>query len=495
MKRGKLVFMFLFVIMIYSVSGMDVAYIYRNERRIDWNFVDVFTEMGLTTDFISEVEMPLDLSAYKIIFVGDEKFRKEINVNKYPSVVSNYRHGYDWGLTDRNGVSQMGASRPLKVVMNGDIVQVYDRAFKRGRSAVPYYYLNENSKSEAMNQIWGTQTTSTGRKFGDVISYVDAGSTLENMQTANGNICFYGIVFSDFWTDEARELLKECVSFVAGGIVVPYPPAHECIENIECGMIEFSDYYCFERNVLQDVTSHMCVISNDNFCESETVSNMIETCSFSCENGACVDESPDPNIECLSDLDCPLDIEGVNYCAIGTDYYDENVYRIITDYSCLNPGTEFSECVFEEREELIEDCSLGCIDSMCVVESQGIHDVSLIDHEGAVNGIRIETSEEFVVGEGEDLICGDRYRIIINVANYGDFYENLSFVGNAGGIDFSHISTSLDVGIDKVKTRTITLDLSEGNYTISVEVLINGFVDDNPVDNLMMREFSVICPI
>ena len=237
MKREVFVLLFLFGILSFA-SASDVAYIYHSDSKVDSNFISVFTELGLTTDLIDEKELPLDFSKYKFILVGDERFRKEIPVGDYPSVVVNYHYGTEWGLTDRDGVSQLGSTAPLSVVQDNRKVMVYTQAFKRGRIAVPYYYLSNKNKADSLRQVCATKTTSSGHKFGDVVSYTDAGSILTNGKVAQGNICFFGIVESEFWTSEARELFKDCVGF-ASSWVEPPPAEIECSTNEDCGVDGF----------------------------------------------------------------------------------------------------------------------------------------------------------------------------------------------------------------------------------------------------------------
>ena len=59
----------------------------------------------------------VDFSDYKMIFVGDERFRNEhlIPVNDYPSIIANYYFGQEFGLTDYDGVSKLASNAPLSV--------------------------------------------------------------------------------------------------------------------------------------------------------------------------------------------------------------------------------------------------------------------------------------------------------------------------------------------------------------------------------------------
>ena len=206
----KLTLLLTLVILTSSViasATSDVAYIYRKTFQIDQNVINIFTEMGLTTDLIQENKLP-DLSKYKFIFTGDERFLKNIPVNNYPSVIESYYHGDDFGLTDAEGVSKLASAAPLSVLKNGQSIQVYTQAHDGGHIALPYYYLDDENVAPSLTQIVGTQETSSGLKYGDVISYANKGVQLLNGKKANEKMCFFGIIESDYWTPGARQLFE-----------------------------------------------------------------------------------------------------------------------------------------------------------------------------------------------------------------------------------------------------------------------------------------------
>jgi len=221
-KRALSRIIFLFLIMgiflISYVSAGDVAYIYNKNFKIDNNIKTLLNQINLSVDLIQENKIPsTNLSKYRLIFVGDERFKtpKNIPIGKYPTVVSNYYHGYDWGLTDNDGVSKLGRTEPMSVKLNNSIVvQVYNQGvFDSSTVAIPYYYLGKNDKAQEMNQIAGTYS-GNGYDLGDVISYANKGTHLVNGKTTLGNTCFFGIVESDYWTQDAKSMFLECLTFV-----------------------------------------------------------------------------------------------------------------------------------------------------------------------------------------------------------------------------------------------------------------------------------------
>lgn len=200
-----------------TVLPMKVAYIYKNDFKIDQNVIKTLEELNLEIDLIQEESLSINLSIYRLIYLGDERFRNidNIPINKKSTIISNYYHGYYLGLTDKDGISQLGSTSPLTIIKKNNSIKVYSQAFLKDRLAIPYYFLSNDNKLSSSIQIAGTKKTSSGT-LGDVISYINSKTLLTNGKTAEANICFFGIIKSEFWTQEAKDLFKECTKFAAG---------------------------------------------------------------------------------------------------------------------------------------------------------------------------------------------------------------------------------------------------------------------------------------
>lgn len=195
----------------------DVAYLYRKEFRIDHNIVQAFIDKNFTVTFINERDLPKDFSKYDIIFVGNENFIKKslIPVNDYRTILVNGYNPRDWGITDRDGVSQLGSTSPLKVITGGQQVQVYTKAFKVKRISIPYYFLDEKNKAKNLTQIATTVPSQSGKKFGDVIAYAQPNTPLFRGKVQKQKLCFFGISESNYWTPAAKNMFNNCINFVA----------------------------------------------------------------------------------------------------------------------------------------------------------------------------------------------------------------------------------------------------------------------------------------
>ena len=209
MKRVMLVFVLGILLVSFASATTNVAYILRNPQRADAGFVEAFEEMGMNVELIRDTDIKeTDFSQYSLIFIGDTRLRnvKYIPVDKFPSVIANKYYARLFGLMSRGGISKLAANQPLKVQKNGDIVEAYtDAKLKKTRTGVPYYYIPEKYKEENMESI-ATTVQINKRKIGDVVSY----------STSEAGKCFFGIVKTEFWTEESRELFRQCVDFTVG---------------------------------------------------------------------------------------------------------------------------------------------------------------------------------------------------------------------------------------------------------------------------------------
>ena len=172
-KKLSLVMFFVLIFNVFALpilASNDVAYIFKNENIIDDNVVGVFEGLGFNVELINEKNIPNDLSDYKFVYLGDERYRNEdeIKIWKYPAIISNYFYGDDWGLTDRDGISKLASNSPLSVKIGNQIIQVYNKAKFNNGIGIPYYYLSEENKVNELEMIAQTYT-GNGNDMGDVI--------------------------------------------------------------------------------------------------------------------------------------------------------------------------------------------------------------------------------------------------------------------------------------------------------------------------------------
>ncbi|MBS3088427.1 hypothetical protein J4402_01460 [Candidatus Pacearchaeota archaeon] len=476
-KSGVVITAILSIFLLVSLaSAADVAYLYKKNSQVDDNVLAVFNELSLTVDLIQENSLPNNFNSYKLIYVGKENYRNNENfpVNNYPSVISNRNPSKSWGLTDSNGVSQMGSTSPLSVVVNSNSLAVYTQGLKENKVAVSYYYLGKDSKAQSLQQIAATKTTSSGVKFGDVVSYAEAGAQLLNGKTQKKNLCFFGIVESDYWTPEAKNLFKECINFAVGTV----QPAPECTNNTECPAEQLSQPFCQNNNVYKTKTTSSCV---ENKCVPSGENVSVETCLFGCESGACK-PAPTPIEECNATKICNSTFSEP-FCQ------NNNVYKTQFNSSCVA-----GQCVASSNQSiLITVCPYGCSQAQCLQPE--IHDVALIDFANSTNKIRIKDAAGIIISNNQ-LQCNSKYKFEISAENKGNFTEDVSFAGSIGSLELNHNSISNFSAGEKTttpKSKTINMTLTEGYYNISIEAILDGFTDANPSNNKALREIFVSC--
>ncbi len=303
-------------LLISSVSASDVAYIYKN--KIDANIIKFFSDSKLTYDLIKENSIPKNFSDYKLIFIGDENFAEEIPINKYPSIVMNYYKGPEWGITDKDGISKLASISPLNVKFNGKLLQVYTTTKDSRGDTLAYYYLDQNNKAKSLKKYAGTYSTGSGADFGDVISFAKKGDTLNNKKTANENICFFGIIKTDYWTNNSKELFKNCIRHVYDFTLYP---KIKCFNDSDCGKSISGNAFCSDKIIFQNNLVFKCINSGKetSYCSNETIVTQIQTCSDFCFEGDC------RNFVCKNNSDC-------------------NDNNAKTEDACLSPGTSESLC-------------------------------------------------------------------------------------------------------------------------------------------------------
>jgi len=331
----------------YVSATADIAYIYRRSFNIDQNILDIFDQYNLTYDLIDERTLPINFGQYKLLFVGDENFRNEnrILVNQYPSIVANYYHADYWGLTDAEGVSQLGADHPLSVKKSGRIIQVYTQGRKwPGGPSVVYYYLDVENRAPALETVALTEDTASGDKFGDVISYASPGDHLLKGITQQSKLCFFGLIDTDYWTPAAKTLFTDCLGYVGT----------ECNVDTDCPAPVYGNPFCQANSTYRNVTHYSCQ-TNGAFkkCVPNKVTEFIEDCPYGCENGQCIGE-------CETDLDC-----GASGLIGGLFCIAKNVSQTFELNTCAEAGTSHAHCISEIVNQTQEVCEDICIDGAC----------------------------------------------------------------------------------------------------------------------------------
>ncbi|MFA5857086.1 MAG: hypothetical protein WC867_07010 [Candidatus Pacearchaeota archaeon] len=349
------------------LENSKVAYVYRTPSQIEPNVVEVFNSLNFSIDYIMDSSFPMDLSKYRLIYIGDEYFTKDIPIDKTNVIVANPNIGSKDGLTKNGGVSKLTSTKPLRVEINGKYVQVYELTKDKKDMFIPYYFLNNLMKSPTLKKYAGADTISSGENYGDVIAYAKPGDVLLNGKILQGRLCFFGINQADFWTSESRQLFLDCTGYTAT----------ECRKDSDCGASQTSQSYCKDGDIYKDIKTYQCLKpgSVHSKCVSKSVSTIIQNCLKGCKTGSCL---PD----CTKDADCGKNkLCQANSCVqiactidadCGKDKFanqlfckDGNVFDKYITYDCINPGTLTSKCSSTTSDKLFEKCFKGCSNGDC----------------------------------------------------------------------------------------------------------------------------------
>jgi len=323
------------------VLASDVVYIVKKSSNVDSGFVNAFSEMGLSVDVVESKNVKdVNFSDYRIIFVGDERLRnvKYIPVDKYPSVIANRYYGKAFGLS-RAGISKLSSTSCLKIKKGIDLIGVYmSPYFWFKKINLAYYYIPVRYSNGLMDSI-ATTFVGYDEELGDVIAYSNSGV----------NKCFFGIVETDYWTDDAKNLFKDCVGFA-----LSYS-APVCYSDSDCGGDGFvKEKYCVNNSVFQEYLNYKCNNPGikDSYCESFSEDKFIEDCEFGCYNGVCLleDDTRVHDVEIVSDY--VNSVNGIRIKDVETDEYllDDLIYlecnkKYKIDFKTINVGG-FVEDVF-----------------------------------------------------------------------------------------------------------------------------------------------------
>ena len=159
------------------------------------------------------------------MLVGDETFADPslIPVNQYPSLIVNTKHLTEWDWLDNNGISVIASNQPLQAknvvsntITNGlpSVIQIYDQCcYDLSSIGLPVYYMHRFSKDFDILTV-----TSTMNHDNDaIIGIAEPGDVLFHGTIVQARSCFFGILESDHWTNDAETLFQNCATWAAYG--------------------------------------------------------------------------------------------------------------------------------------------------------------------------------------------------------------------------------------------------------------------------------------
>lgn len=153
-----------------------------------------------------------------------------------------------------------------------------------------------------------------------------------------------------------------------------------CNNNIDCGTNTTGINICGGKNVVRTNTIYTCNNpgTQNASCSTTQQTEIVETCSNTCSNGACVGV-------CSTNDQC-----GVSDWVIGTNICSNNdVYQNFKIYTCNNPGTTNSTCSNSIAFNFKTDCGDTRIGSWSVNYCNGnnVEKSRIVYNKGCNNGV------------------------------------------------------------------------------------------------------------
>src|SRR3989344_4062047 len=295
-----------------------------------------------------------------------------------------------------------------------------------------------------------------------------------------------------------------------------------CNNNLDCGVNMFiGSLYCSENDILQNFLDYSCVNpgNTNSYCALTSEPTKRNECENACINaGICVECNEDSDCEdnnsatvdkcefpghffarcvnlipiCRVNSDCGADRDTGEFFCVGDDVYVNHL-----SFSCLEPDTFNSSCISDIGQRLVQNCQFGCNNGQCLPP---VHDVGFdTSLSNSVNGVRLEFENGTDILENPAVLTsGLKYKVVVDVENNGDFFENVTFDGEVRDLinnlvsEFEHNpKDNLEPGDSSTKTKTVNFTtLSAGVYNLSVEALIN--FDEIPQNNKVNRIIQII---
>ncbi|MEK6871798.1 MAG: putative metal-binding motif-containing protein, partial [Nanoarchaeota archaeon] len=167
-----------------------------------------------------------------------------------------------------------------------------------------------------------------------------------------------------------------------------------CFKNSDCGIDRYEGgFSCSEDDVTRNFIRYTCTNpgSSSSFCSTNAEEKFIQSCQYSCSNGNCVRCSTNNDcddgkgttidscrfagsidsyckyeiIQCTTDQSCGTNgFVGNSFCKSG------DVYKNYRSWMCKNPSATGSFCSYNDEEQFVENCELGCMNGQCKQQTQ-----------------------------------------------------------------------------------------------------------------------------
>ncbi len=429
-----------------NVFATDVAYIVRDNSKIEVNVINEIQTLGLSYDIIDDSDISTtNFSNYEMVLLGDGNI-KNAPVEEYKSLIMNPNYYSLWsgsiGSSTSSAVFNLENS-----ITEGILVEFNAYNVRSGQ----IYYLTA--------QKYSNSVTVKGDSASDRGKFVVA-------KKISPRRIFWGITKSDLWSEESKELFKNAVHWILHGEDVDSDGFYS---DIDCDDNNSSKWQYFDGYVDSD---------SDGFGNG----NLIPVCSgnelavgYSEIGLDCNDNNLSINPEALEipynsiDEDCIngdlVDVDNDSFIgdAVGGDDCndldpDYNILSTDIYKNCLNDApivSEIEDISVEEGEEVI--ISIEALDPESDNLTYSVNDSRFIqdEEEGIVNNVFVWQTGAY---------DSENYTFIVNVSD-GELSSNVEVKVEVKNVNQAPVCDFIPV-FEWNEDNNYTLNLSDFCYDL-----------------------------
>jgi|GEM_PF-2252390 len=217
-RVNKLFFLLIAFFLIPLVSAADIAYIVKNPGNPQMNVIEAVEEMGFSYELIDDSDIPLtNFSEYEMILVWDEVISNydKLPVTEKNSLIANTYYLENWKIAEYSGSQISTGIAKARVYDENWITQgmpgvfeVYDK-----RETLLYFLPYANKRAPGLKRV---VVTDNYQEY-PVVGIINPGKNLYGGGISRERIAFFGIIHSDYWTEDSKELFKKLLEWTMHG--------------------------------------------------------------------------------------------------------------------------------------------------------------------------------------------------------------------------------------------------------------------------------------
>jgi len=210
------------LLLISFTLAENIGYIVEDSSSLNNDFIAIINEQGYSYDVIDDSEIQrTNFSLYDMILIGDESLDnyRSIPVSEVNSLIVNSKSSHldgGWGIADYSNLlsssnhQERGSMIVHEVITQGleSPVRLYNDEGAR-LSVLPS---NLRNIAPGFNRVVISESFS-GRS---IVGVINPGERLYNNKISSSKIIYFGIVETQYWTDESKQLFRNSLNWLIG---------------------------------------------------------------------------------------------------------------------------------------------------------------------------------------------------------------------------------------------------------------------------------------